>query len=136
MAAQEYITAAELTYAPIKRVIKLSSDTTIMDDYIARANNYYEDLAQQLNVAVADIVTPIPVMSTELLNYYVTWKYAAEHKGMSQTSITTEDVYSIMEQDAYNYYKDYLHYMTPEYISGTVTDRSQRSVSFGKVYRS
>jgi hypothetical protein len=135
MAAQEYITASELTYAPIKRLIKLSNDNTIMNEYIDRANNYYEDLAQQLNVAVADIIYPIPIMSTELLNYYVTWKYASEHKGLSQTSLSTEDVYAIIEQDAYNYYKDYLHYMTPEYISGTVTDRSQRSVSFGKVYR-
>ena len=139
MSAQEYITIDDLTYRPIKNAIELitaqGGSLEEVQDIVDRANNYYEDIAQQCHVAVDDIQFPIPMLSTELLNYFVTWKYASESAGQINTD-TGFNTYTQMEDDAYRYYKDHLLSMTKDYISGDATEVTRVGITFGNIVRS
>jgi hypothetical protein len=139
MATNEYLTIDDLTYKPIKNAIELiTAQGGVLDEFtnlVDRANNYYEDLCQTLNVDVADIQFPIPHLSKELLNHYVTYIYASESRGQVNMDIGTQDVYSIMEVNAYKYYRDGLKSMNADYVSGEATADNRVSISFGRMVR-
>jgi hypothetical protein len=139
MAANEYITIAQLTYKPIVNVIaQINAQGGSLDEiqnYVDRANDYYEDLAQRNKVAVDDIQFPVPILVSELLNYYVTWKYASESKGQLNLDITGSDIYRMMEQDSFIYYRDTLKSINGAYISGTSDSTNRVSIGFGNMIR-
>ena len=139
MADQEYITIDDINQKVLVNAIALinaeGGDLAEFNELVDRANNYYEDVAQQAHVDIDDILFPIPTLSLEFLNYYMAWKYASEARGQANNETTGIDTYGVIEEVTYRYYRDHLKHMTGQYISGDSTSTNRVGVTFGRMVR-
>ena len=120
----------------MKRFLEESGDPTALDSYIERANEWYEDHAQEVGADVADLVTPVPFQSSEVLNYFVAWKFGEANQSLNVNRFAANDIYFQMDQKAFDRWRNLKGKLTMEYITGTVESRSDRAVSFGRISRS
>ena len=140
MASNEYITISDITNKTMKNLIALitaqGGSLDEIQESVDRVNNYYEDLAEQVGVAVDDIQFPIPILSTEHLLNYLYWNYARDNNGvLNSDSGYADTTYSYMEESSYKYYTDSLKHMNKTYISGDADSTDRVSVSFGRFSR-
>ena len=138
MSLKEYITTAQLTYLPIKRVINMNGgDATIMQPYVDRANDWYEDFAETKGVLDPTLLDlpKTPLMAIEVLNYYAAWKYASENGGGNSTNHSPDDAYTILEENAFMYLNKFKDGLSYEYMTGNVTSKTDRAYSLGKAVR-
>jgi serine/threonine-protein kinase RIO1 len=140
MAAKNYVELTDITYKSIKNAIALvtaqGGDLSEYNTLLLETNDYYEDLADQIDhIDPADLVFPIPLIAKNLLNYYFTYRYAEENADQIHGDFGDVDPKILMGERAYERYTDCLKAMNKPYITGTVEDRGDRSVSFGNMER-
>jgi hypothetical protein len=130
MAVGTYITTSDITNIHFKQF-----QTAEKEAYVLEANTYCEDFALTLGVAIEDITVSIIVK--RMLATYATMRFAQDSIGTNSVALADgEDMYV----ELYNLQNKMLFELqakiSPELLSGTTTDRSQRSVSMGRIFRS
>jgi hypothetical protein len=135
MVLQEYITVSDIDYSLLQRVVNVVNED-VLQSYVDKTNEFYEDLAQRIGIFNAeDLQFPVPYEAKEMLIYHATWKYTSKAKGLSKSSIGL-DPYGEVAAEAKKDYQTSFKQMTKEYMSGTVTNNSQRGTMFGDLTRS
>jgi len=132
MADDHYIARADITDNVIRAFITASAAS--LDDYLEEADNFLEDLAQQLNVATASISTtgtPARVdvwVVKRLLIAYVCMRVAQDKAGTNNVE-TSPDLdkyyvkYDVYEKEVVKLKKQ----VTPEVLQDTVNDIGDRA---------
>ena len=127
-----YITSASIT-----NVHMLQFPSGTISAYITEANAYYEDFCNQMGVDVDSISTPVPIVADRMLSNYCVMRLAEDSIGTNAVSLAEgQDMYVEMRIQYKELVKQYQDQITPEMITGNVSNRSQRSISSGKLWRS
>ena len=128
----QYLTSAAITNVHMNQF----PDETIIA-YVTEANAYYEDFCSMMGIDVESIHTPICQTSQRMLASYCVMRLAEDSIGTNAVSLAEgEDMYVEMRTQYKELVKHYQDQITPEMITGFVSNRTQRSVSSGKLFRS
>lgn len=105
--------------------------------YVDEANSYYEDFCFSMGVDVDSIYTPVGIIPQRMLSNYCVMRLAEDSIGTNSVSLAEgQDMYVEMRNQYKELVKQYQDQITPEMITGEVNNRSQRSISSGKLFRS
>ena len=127
-----YIAVADVTNVHFKQF-----PTAIKEAYVDEANEYLVDFAMTLGLEVSDILEPVTIQTQRMLATYVCMRFAEDSIGTNANSLAQgEDMYVEMRKQYRELLRDYQSKITPEMLTQTVSDRSQRSVSCGRIFRS
>lgn len=128
----DYITSAAITNAHMKQ---FPNDT--IASYVTEANSYYEDFCNMMGIEIESIHTPVCQTAERMLASYCVMRLAEDSIGTNNVTLAQgEDMYVEMRTQYKELVKHYQDQITPEMITGFVSNRTQRSVSSGKLFRS
>lgn len=133
MANFEYITFADIRHPHLKQLGEAR-----MQPYIDDQNDHLESLARSLGIMdVEQIKTPIDSVIRDYLVLRVLWWFSVF--AMGNNNVVTprdEDMYVLLMEESKPLANDMKAQITPEMITQTISDRSQTTVSFGRIMRS
>lgn len=126
-----YITSTDITNVHFNQFT-----SAIKAAYLQEANDYCEDFAMTLGVDTESIVAETPIMVKRMLACYCVLRLAEDSIGTNSTALARgEDMYVAMKNEYKILLKEYQSKVTPEVMTGTVYERSQRSISTGRYHR-
>jgi len=126
-----------ITISDVKHVHFRQFPTDTKEAYIDEANDYYEDFAESMGVGASELISPICQTSKRLLINYTLVRFAEDSIGTNNISLAEgEDMYVNMYQHYHSTLQQIKSQITPEMLTGNVSNRVGRTVSFGKRMRS
>lgn len=129
----DYISISDITNSLFSRIT--SSDTKQI--YVDLANAEAESFAQSLGVMDATfLVDPICSVFKAYLVQYALYNFAGDYIGVNVTDVGEGDVYRQLFDRSLFLINRYKPEITYAMLTGTVMNRSDRAVSFGKQVRS
>jgi len=129
--AVEFIKTTDLTWVTI-----LQMPEAVLDQYVAEANLWMIDVADQMGVTEESIITPIPMLVIRYLSNYINYRFCEDSIGLNNTVISEDDTY-LKGKDIYFEIAEALkRLITPTILTSTdVGNVKGRSVSTGTLWR-
>lgn len=127
----DYITKDDITNINFNK-----TSESVRDLYVSYANKEIEDLAERLGVMdVTEIVTPIHYKIKKWAINMALSLYSQDLIGANSIDIGYVDLYKDMFERSQYLINQQQPDITYEMLTGTVTSRSDRTTSFGRVVR-
>lgn len=127
-----YIEISDITNALFSRVT--STDTKQI--YVDAANEEAESFAQSLGIInTALISTPICSVFKNYLVSYALYQFANDYIGINEPEVSEGDVYRQLFDRSLFLINRYKPELTYSMLTGTVANRDDRAVSFGRLVR-
>jgi len=124
MASNNYIELGDISDTHIK-----SFPPEILQQYVDKTNDWYEDLAKSKGVRIEEIAYPTPQLIKDMLISKLQMDFCANRFGGSSSSgPKTDDKYVLLYGVNKETYTDLIVRITPELIEGDITRYSSTTI--------